>query len=340
MYKRFLNNKDYCSIITEEGLNQLTRGNEDRIAQAEEAGEASILEYLSEKYEIEKELDKGKNIAEYDRRITYPVGTFFYKDGVMYEAMRTINGYISPTTAPFWKQYENIIEDEDKIAPYKQTYNYYPGDVVKFANTFFECVECNGIDFGSIRVPGVNGWQYVPVEAWQANVQYGLWNVVSYEKKFYALTLLEGVDLTVNPAQSDNWGLIGNYDSEYNTYEFSNTEYVVFEGNVYYPIMSVNSDDVKEGYNIRKNDPRNSNIKKHLTRLALYELHKLVSPNNISSTRITDYETSIIWLRDASRLRICPNIPRKIDGDANPVTDFAMATFQRDYDPYKNPWQI
>lgn len=34
----------------------------------------SIVEYLSENYEIEQELGKGKYIAEYDRRITFPVG--------------------------------------------------------------------------------------------------------------------------------------------------------------------------------------------------------------------------------------------------------------------------
>lgn len=46
------------------------------------------------------------------------------------------------------------------------------------------------------------------------------------------------------------------------------------------------------------------------------------------------------WLRDASRLRINPHIPRKVDSKDRPVVDFAMATFIRDYDPYQNPWQI
>ena len=74
--------------------------------------------------------------------------------------------------------------------------------------------------------------------------------------------------------------------------------------------------------------------------MSLYELHKLVSPNNVSSVRITDYETSITWLRDAARMRINPGIPRKMGEDDKPIADFAIATFQRDYDPNKNPWQL
>ena len=58
MYKRFLNNADYLSIVTEEALSQLIRGREDRLAQAEEAAEQSIVEYLTDNYEIEKVLEE------------------------------------------------------------------------------------------------------------------------------------------------------------------------------------------------------------------------------------------------------------------------------------------
>lgn len=53
MYRRFLNNDDYLGIVTEEALSQLTRDKDERLAQAEEAAESSILEYLSENYEVE-----------------------------------------------------------------------------------------------------------------------------------------------------------------------------------------------------------------------------------------------------------------------------------------------
>lgn len=62
MYRRFLNNDDYLGIITPEALAQLTRGNDARFIQAEESTEMSIVEYLSENYEIERNLQK-ENIS-------------------------------------------------------------------------------------------------------------------------------------------------------------------------------------------------------------------------------------------------------------------------------------
>lgn len=99
MYRRFLNNDDYLGIITPEALAQLTRGNDARFIQAEESAEMSIVEYLSENYEIEKELAKGKYIAEYDRRITYPVGVHVYFEGQIHEVIRSVSGYRKPATA-------------------------------------------------------------------------------------------------------------------------------------------------------------------------------------------------------------------------------------------------
>ena len=43
MYRRFLNNDDYLSIITQDALSQLVRKNENRYIQAEQAAEASIV---------------------------------------------------------------------------------------------------------------------------------------------------------------------------------------------------------------------------------------------------------------------------------------------------------
>ena len=342
MYKRFLNNNDYIGIITEEALNQLIRGNEERLSQAEEAAESSIVEYLTDNYEVEKELLIGKTLVEYTSTITYPVGAHFYYNGKIYEALRSIAGVKAPSDIEYWRELYNY--DQAKIeqaTPYLQLRNWQPGDIVTYANTYYECIEPNGYDFKDIRIPGVNGWKEVEgVTAWIANYEgYMEWDVVSYEGNFYALLTLEDIDLTVDPYNSDNWGLIGEYDSSY-SYELKDTEYVVYNGKVYIPTMKTTADALKENYNIHQHDPRNPNIKKHLIRLALYELHKLISPNNISSARITDYETSISWLKDANRCRINPQIPRKLDDEHKPVAEYAIATYMRDYDPYKNPWQI
>ncbi len=269
MYRRFLNNDDYLGIITPEALAQLTRGNDARFIQAEESTEMSIVEYLSENYEIEKELAKGKYIAEYDRR----------------------------------------------------------------------CLNENGYKFDDVRIPLVGGWIEAEASLWQP-VEYPLWAVVEYEGAFYTLMTLEGFDYNLDPMVSDCWGAIADYDSSYNAYELSEHEYVVYDGRVFYPETDVNADTPQVGQNLSLHDPRNYNLKKHMVRLAIYELTKLIAPNNVSVVRMRDYEDSMKWLNDAAKLRLNPQIPRKVDDSKKPVTDWQLATFQTDYDPYKNPWMV
>lgn len=337
MYQRFLNDNDYASIITPKHMEQLTDGDTACVIQAEEAAETPVLEHLTEHYEIEKALMVGKSIREHNRMLTYPSGSFFYKDGDIWQVLRTISGYKVPTDIVYWEEYEDVVVGP--IEPYLQLNTYYPGDLVSFAGTIYECVVHNGYDFNNIRFPGLTGWEEVEAYGWQANFEYNEWDVVTWGGKFYALVNVEGVDLTQNPHVSNNWGLIGDYNSSYK-YEFSDHEYVAYNGKLFVPAMEVNADEVVEGYNIKKNDPRNSNLKKHIARIAVYELHKLITPHNVSQVRITDYEESLRWLRDAAKLRINPQIPRKLDEKGVPITDWQIATFQRDYDPNQNPWQI
>ena len=328
MYQRFLNNEDYMSQI---------RGNQLRVAQAEEAAEASIVEYLTDNYEVEQALMVGKNLREYNPRITYPVGVHFYYEGKIVEAMRSINGVKTPASVEYWREFDHYDESLLREAkPYSQLLNYHPGDIVIFSDCLYEH---NGLDYADIRIPGINAWESVETSLWEPNLEYEEWAVVEWEGQFYALLTVEDIDLTVNPHESDNWGLIGDYVTDY-AYELKETEYVVFDGRVWYPTMSPVADTLKEGYNFRYHDPRNPNIKKHMIKIALYELHKLISPNNVSTARITDFEATMQWLHDANRCKINPQIQRKLDLEKKPVSEIAMATFQRDYDPYKNPWQI
>lgn len=343
MYKRFLNTNDYKSIVTEEALRQLIRDDEERLYEAEEAAEASIVEYLTQKYEVEKALAVGKNLLPYNVQVTYPAGAHFYYNGKIHHALRTINGIKRPCASPYWEELLDLDPQDappaHEIKPYSQALTYAPKDLVTFSGRVFKCVEYNGQEFKDIRIPGVMAWAQKESSEWDAGTEYNLWDVVSYDGVFYTLTSTDGIDLTVSPYDSDNWGQIGDYDESY-AYEISETDYAVYDNAVYYPLMNVNADSLEMNYNMALHDPRNSNLKKHMLRLAVYELHKLISPNNISSSRITDYETSIEWLRDAAKQRLDPTIPRKHDEEKKPVADFAVATFMRDYDPYKNPWQI
>ena len=273
MYRRFLNKNDYLGIITEDALSQLTRGKNICFVQAEQAAEASIMDYLTENYEIERELNRGKFIFEYDRRISYPIGCHFYLDGKICEVIQAINGYKAPCPISYWHETEEILDLE-------------------------------------------------------------------YEGKFFTLLTMDNYDCLVNPMESDCWGMIGEYDPSLNSYELSEHEYVEYKGKIYYPIINPNADVPELERNIRYHDPRNYNLKRHMVQLSLYELHKLISPNNISTVRIDDYDHSMQWLKDASRLKLNPQIPRKIDNKKEPLTDWQMANFQTSYDPYQNPWHV
>ena len=339
MYRRFLNNSDYLGIITQEALQQLTRGNDERFIQAEQSAEMSIVEYLSENYEVEKELAKGKYIADYDRRITYPVGVHIYFDGQIHEVIRSISGYRKPATVVYWEESTDINIDASQVPTYSQFNTYYPGDKVNYNGVVYLCLSENGYKFDDIRIPMVGGWIEVETTLWQP-IDYPLWAVVEFGGAFYTLMTLDGFDNNIDPLTSDCWGAIADYDPAYNDYELSDHEYVVYGGCVFYPETDVNADVPEFGNNLSLHDPRNYNLKKHMVRLAVYELTKLIAPNNVSAVRMRDYEDSMKWLNDAAKLRLNPQIPRKVDETKKPVTDWQMATFQNDYDPYRNPWMV
>ncbi|WP_419510756.1 hypothetical protein [Alistipes sp.] len=337
MYRRFLNDGDYLGLITQEALSQMTRGYAERFVQAEESAEMSIVEYLSENYEVERELAKGKYIADYDRRITFPVGAYIYYEGKICEVIRSLCGYKMPATVDYWEEYIDLSPQPPVYAHYSQFGTYYTGDITDYNGVLYRCLCDNGWKFGQIRIPMVGGWQQVECTPWQP-MEYNLWKVVSYEGGFYTLISLEGFDYNLTPLESDCWGAVADYDPEYNAYDLNGHDYVVYQDVVFVPETDVNADVPESGQHLIPGDPRNYNLKKHMVRLALYELAKLIAPNNVSVVRMRDYEDSMRWLSDAAKLRLNPQIPRKVAEDSKPVMDWQLATFQNDYDPYKNPW--
>ena len=255
----------------------------------------------------------------------------------IHEIIRAISGYKVPAHVEFWQESSDPNIYVENVALYSQFKTYYPGDLAAYNGVCYECLTANGWKFGEIRMPLVNGWIEVTPSAWNP-VEYQMWDVVEYGGVFYALTSTEDMDTNIAPPESDNWGEIADYDPAYNSYELADHEYVVYEGRVWHPETDVNSDSPEVGINLTLHDPRNYNLKKHMVRLALYELTKLIAPNNVSTVRIRDYEDSMKWLYDASKLRLNPQIPRKLAEDKKEVMDWQLATFQADYDPWKNPW--
>ena len=316
-----------------------TRGNDVRFVQAEEPALISIVEYLSENYKVEKEPAEGKYIIEYDRHITYLVEVHIYFEGQIHEVIRSISGYRKPSTVINWEECSDINTDAALVINYSQFGTYYPGNKVNCNGVIYTCLSENGYKFDDIRIPLVSGWKEVETSSWQP-IGYPLWDVVEYGGEFYTLMTLDSYDSNLDPMASNNWGAIADYDPAYNTYELSDHEYVVYKGRVFCPETDVNADIPQAGQHLVLHDPRNPNLKRHMVRLAVYELTKLIAPNNVSVVRIRDYEDSMKWLNDAARLRLNPQIPRKLDETKKPVTDWQLATFQTDYNPLCNPWFI
>ena len=376
-YNRFLTNKDYCSIATEEHMKQIIRDVPERIPQAERRAEMQLLEYLDQYYEIEKLLAVGKNIREYNVAVSYPGQVYIRKDEEIYKTLTSINGYKVPTKVEYWRQVVDFIDPRliDHARKYSQLRMYSKGEVVRFGTEYWQCVTPHGFEAGEIHLPGVKAWREAEVTPWEPNMEWKKDQVCSYNGQFYqylgepettppaendgsAETVSETDDNigggetsdpdmpteepVLTPEEDDLWGLIGEYSKELE-YDWSEDahDYVVAEDTVFYPVLNPNPDKLEEGVNITRDDPRNPNVVAHMSIIALYHLHSVIAPTNIPETRRIAYEDSIQWLYNASKFKINPQLPRKHEREScMPKVDWACSTFQRDYDPNENPWLI
>lgn len=346
-YLRFLTDNDYISLVTEEHWKQLIRDKHDRIIQAEQRAEMNMLEYLDQYYEIEGVLAMGKGIREHNVAVSYPSQIWLQKDGEIYRTLTALNGYKKPTKIVYWKKMVDFVDPNimEAAKKYSQLRMYAKGEVVIFGTEYWQCLIPHGYESNEIHIPGAMAWQEVEVSPWEPMLSWKKDNVCSFNGNFYQyLPESTPVDeeTALNPEEDDSWGMIGEYSSDLE-YDYSEGvfDYVVCEGSVFYPIMNPNADAFEEGVNVMKDDPRNVNVVAHMSRIALYYLHQLISPTNISETRKWAYEESMLWLYNASKFKINPQLPRKREQDTgNTRVDWALATFQKSYDPNENSWLI
>lgn len=343
-YQRFLTDNDYRAVLTPEQFEMLVNGDTNRLSQAEQSAEMNFLEYLDQHYEIEKLFRIGKSIKDYNVGVMYPANAFFKKDGIVYKTMKPINGRKAPTTTRYWEQLTDLmaITDAEQKPKYSQLDTYSLGDIVRFNTEWYVCKAPNGYDMNDIQIPSTTVWQQVNIAAWQPNMEWALNQVCSYNGLFYLKTSSEtsDTDEVITPADDETWSLIGDYSSKYN-YSLDAHDYVVADGCVFEPIMNPNADEVEVGANIIRDDPRNINVITHMTRISCYYLHQMVSPTNISESRRLAYEDSILWLSNAARFKINPKIPRKHEDEhGTEVVDFALETYQREFDPNQDMWLI
>ena len=95
--------------------------------------------------------------------------------------------------------------------------------------------------------------------------------------------------------------------------ELSDHEYVVYKGRVFSPETDVNADIPQAGQHFLCYMTHViPNLKRHMVRLAVYELTKLIAPIMAVLTADTSYEDSMKWLNDVpDNLRLNSQIPRK-----------------------------
>lgn len=343
-YTRFLTDNDYISLVTEEHLSQILRDNHERLVQAEQRAEMTMLEYLDQYYEIERLLAIGKGIGEYNTAISYPSQVYFRKDELIYKTLTCINGYKKPTTKVYWQQVNDFVNPVllEKAHKYSQLRTYAKNEIVRFGTEYWRCLIPHGYEANEIHIPGCVSWRPVDVIAWEPNLELQQHSVVSYGDCFYTLTEEADSDTTLAPDENDCWSMIGDYSLDY---EYSNEEgaydYVVADGVVFLPVLNPNAVAIEEGVNIVRDDPRHPSVVNHMTHIAIWYALQLISPTNISEAKRWAFEDSMNWLIAASKFKINPQLPRKMEHrEGFPKVDWALATFQRSYNPNENPWLI
>ena len=80
----------------------------------------------------------------------------------------------------YWEEYDDFNLNVDEVVRYSQFVTYHTGDIVKYNDVVFRCMEDNGFQFGNIRIPMVVGWQEKETAEWLP-VPYEVWDVVSFE---------------------------------------------------------------------------------------------------------------------------------------------------------------
>lgn len=250
--KRFLGLGDYYAAnISKAHLGQVSNNFDiSKFETAEENATMCILEHMLEKYNIVEALAVGENIFDYNELISYPAHIYFWKDDLIYKTLKPILGRKTETDTIYWEEFLDPTDIEIEESPqYSQLLDFFTGDVVLFGDSYYLCLEDNGINLNDIRIPGE--------------------------------VIIEDAD----------------------------------------------PEEVLDGVNVKRDDPRNKNLKKHLMSLALFELFKSISPNNISLTIVKDYDISMQWVRDCNKLRINPMIDRKSSDSGDISTDWVMAHF-------------
>lgn len=290
MSRRFLRNSDYTNLITSRHLSQVTDNNQEVFIQSEKDAKQYMLDYLVENYTIEELYSVGENMIDYDDKITFFEGIHFWNDDKVVMALEIIKSRKVPVEV-VWEEYLDAT-DSSEILPYSQTSDYSVGDKVEFMGTNYNCLIRHGYSFNIISLPN--------------------------DPLYYSV-------FDTSSMTQDEIDAIEDYS--YTKNDYATDDKVRFKGQIWNVDLNPNPDSLSEHVNfISGRDPRNENVVKHTSRLALYEMFKRIAPMNVSNTVKMDYEDSMMWLKDSNKLCISP-LPRKKLSDGDESRDWIIKTF-------------
>lgn len=292
MKKRFLNNNDYLSDISSYHLEQISDGFDlTQFEKAERVAKDRILENMSDNYEIDTAIAIGENIADYNTDINYPMGVFFNDGEFIVKTLRKIKGVQYPIDGVYWREDIDLTsKEEEEYIAYSQLEEFYETNKVVYQGKYYTCMITNGFAFNKIVPP----------------------DMISNWVELTSLTEEEQAEIV-------------DFDKTKNDYIVGDK--VKYSDKYFEASGDVNFTTPTYGTNIKKQDPRPSNIINHMVKISLYQLAKSISPKNVSSMIFEDYKDSLQWLRDCNKLKINPGVPRKVDSEGNVSKDWAIATF-------------
>lgn len=338
-YQRYLRNADYQRSISQQHFNQcFDQKKPFKINQCEMDAEVKVIEFLSQMYEIEDELIKGKSIPNYDKRIAFLEGSYFWNEDIPFRAIRDILGVVRPYSEPYWVEID--MYDLSEVPTYNQFSNYDIGDIVKRKNIPYKCLIGNGYDFDNVRIPypvDTKHWSGELYFDFVSGENHSVGSYVKYLDDFYHLTTEEGYLSTVTPDKLPCFTKVPAYSDDI---PVNIGDYVGFQGELFKCLANVNADTPALKVNIVQHDPRNHSLVKHMVEISLYYSFSEFAANNLPQARVNAYEMAESWLKDASRLRIDPQLERKKSKKGTDETLHAMSQFVNSSQYKDNTWAI
>jgi hypothetical protein len=302
-------------------LKQLTNDmDENRMSEIEIEPINLVLSYLTNTYEIEKELELGRSIEEQDTWKEYRPGALFYKDGKFYRAAHLIKPEVRFEAEKYWIPVNALPYDAKE---------YFGTPPVEEPESEPEIPGDGEPGLFSLVEPEPEPEPEVPVEPTPV--------VPIYELPAGFYRIIEGslyrLDAAYNgeAPQTDSglWEPI--YTEQYSgEANYLASEYVEHDGLFYacavnhgiisntvthpaYVIVDQKADTLESAPEKFDQipDPRNGNIVRHLALLATFFMYQANVPDRIPLTITDQEEATCKWLSSCAKMQINPLLPRK-----------------------------